>query len=402
MSNVDATNVGKPPRVPYFTPERLAVSLLFLANGLFIGSWAPKIPVFAERLGLSPGALGLMILVFGIGSLIFMPIAGSQIARFGSVQTVKVATALFLPTLILLTYVPSILIGVVALFVFGGLTGAMDIAMNANAVETEKFMRRSIMSSCHAFWSVGTFIGASSGGWLVANLGLEFHALLITGLAVVLLIAAFPRLYRDKPHVEEKTEKAKMRIPLSPLPWLLGLMALFSMIPEGAVLDWSGLYLNSELGAPLAISSLAFGAFSFTMAIMRFAGDFVRDRFGAVATFRFCTIMAMVGLLTAGLAPNAYFAIFGFAICGIGISNMVPIAFSAAGNLPGFKQGIALSITTFMGYAGILFAPSVIGFVAEHTSFSTVFLLLPMMLIVVLAFSGMARYADNAHDGVSH
>ncbi len=397
MSNVDATNVGKPPRVPYFTPERLAVSLLFLANGLFIGSWAPKIPVFAERLGLSPGALGLMILVFGIGSLIFMPIAGSQIARFGSVQTVKVATALFLPTLILLTYVPSILIGVVALFVFGGLTGAMDIAMNANAVETEKFMRRSIMSSCHAFWSVGTFIGASSGGWLIAQFGAEGHAFIVTAIDVAIVAVAWNRILHDKPHAAEVREKA--RLPLSPLPWLLGFMALFSMIPEGAVLDWGALYLHDELGAPLKISGFAFGAFSFTMAIMRFAGDFVRDRFGAVAVFRFCTIMAIIGMLLVGAAPNVAVAIAGFAIAGIGISNMVPIAFSAAGNLPGFAQGVALSVVTFMGYSGVLAAPSVIGFVAEYTSFSLVYMGLPVFLVAVLALSGLARHADSIKEG---
>lgn len=383
----------------YLTKERFAVSTLFLLNGLYIGSWAAKIPTFAERLGLSPADMGIMVLIFGIGSVVLMPVAGSQIARLGSARASKIATILMLPTLLACTFAPNVWSAAIALFLFGGLTGCMDVSMNANAVETEKAMRRSIMSSCHAFWSVGTFLGASAGGWLIANIGIGPHALLASILGCLLLAAAWPRLLLDPPQKQDKPEGRKLSLPLSPLPWLLGIMALFSMIPEGAVLDWSALYLRDELGAPLAISTLAFGAFSLTMAIMRFAGDFVRDRFGAVNTFRLCTTIAILGIVAAGLAPNEYVAIGGFALAGVGVSNMVPIAFSAAGNVPGLAQGVALSVTTFMGYSGMLFAPSIIGFLAEHTSFSTVYLALPVFLLGVLALSGFARYADTVKDG---
>ena len=174
----------------------------------------------------------------------------------------------------------------------------------------------------------------------------------------------------------------------------LGLMALFCMVPEGAILDWGALFMRNELGASLALSGFAFGTFSLTMAVMRFAGDLVRDRFGAVRTLRFCTVTAIIGMVLAGFAPNAYVAMVGFAICGIGISNMVPIAFSAAGNLPGFAPGIALSVTTVMGYSGSLFAPSTIGFIAEHTGFAAIFAALPVLFIVVLALSRHAVHAD--------
>jgi MFS family permease len=383
---------ASPSRSGYFTQARLAVSILFFVNGLIMGAWAPKIPEFASRLGLDPGALGIMILVMGVGSLTCMPITGAQIARFGATKTTKAATVLFLPTILLLSLAPNIWTGAIAIFLFGGLTGAMDVSMNANAVETEKSMRRSIMSSCHAFWSLGTFVGTMSGGFLIETLGTVGHAAMLTGAGAVLLVIAWPRLYIDVPHASEA--RAKARLPMSPLPWLLGIMALFSMVPEGAVLDWGALYIRRELGATLAFSGFAFGAFAFTMTIMRFAGDLVRDRFGAVRTFRFCTVMAIIGLVTAGSAPNMVVAFIGFAICGIGISNMVPIAFSAAGNLPGFAQGVALSVTTFLGYSGMLFAPSAIGFAAEHTSFATVFLTLPVFLLAVLGLSGLARHAD--------
>ena len=144
----------------------------------------------------------------------------------------------------------------------------------------------------------------------------------------------------------------------------------------------------------MRLSGFAFGGFSLTMAIMRFAGDHVRDRFGAVRTLRFCTVLAIIGMVISGTAPNAYLAMAGFAICGVGISNMVPIAFSAAGNLPGFAQGVALSVATVMGYSGSLFAPSVIGFIAEHTGFAIIFALLPVLFIVVLLLSHHAVHAD--------
>lgn len=378
-----------------FPRERTAVSLLFLINGFMMGSWAPKIPGFAEKHHLSEAQLGLMILVFGIGSIVFMPLAGAQIARFGSNRVSLVSAALFLPTLLLLTLAPTITLAVPAIFLFGGLMGAMDIAMNANAVETERFMRSAITSSCHAFWSVGGLIGASIGGPLIVAFGPAAQSLIATLLAVALLIYAWPRLLHDKPQAQENHPKASL--PKHALPWLLGIIALFSMIPEGSVLDWGALYMRNELGANIALSGYAYAAFSLTMSIMRFAGDGVRNRLGAVKTTQICAVIAIIGLLIAGYAPNASVAIFGFALMGIGISNLVPIAFSAAGNLPGMAPGVGISVVSTMGYSGILVAPSLIGFIAQHTSLALVFKALPVLIVVVLLLSRLARHADQSH-----
>lgn len=381
----------------FLTKNRVAVSLLFLMNGFMVGCWAPKIPEFAERLQLSKFQLGLMILVFGVGSLTLMPIAGTQIARFGSRRVVQVAALGLLPSLLTLTLSPNIPTAVISIFLFGGFMGAMDVAMNANAVAVEQSMRRAIMSSCHAFWSLGGLIGAGLGGLLIAKAGVLVHAQFATLLAAIVIGIAWRIILVDQPHPD--TKKEKTRLPMVPLPWLLGLMALFSMIPEGAVLDWGALYLRQELGASVALSGFGFAAFSLTMATMRFGGDLVRDRLGGVKTLRICTLFAISGMLLAAFAPNAEIAILGFALCGIGISNMVPIAFSAAGNIPHLKAGIGLSVVTTMGYSGMLVAPSAIGFVAEHIGFSVVFMVLPMLLIVVLLLSNLARYADGISGG---
>ena len=382
-------------RQGYMPRTRLAVSLLFLMNGFVTGSWAPKIPEFKERLGIGESVLGLLILMFGVGSLVLMPIAGGFIARMGSQRVVKVTAVILSPLLLLLTLAPNLWTAVPAMFLLGGFVGAMDVAMNANAVEVEKSMRRAIMSSCHAYWSLGGLIGSASGGLIMAYLGVLPHAIFITVACLLVLAIAWPMILADEPHPD--AAKEKLRLPMTPLPWIIGIIALFSMVPEGTVLDWGALYLRDELGASVALSGFGFAAFSATMAVMRFAGDHVRDRFGAVLTLRVCTMTALVGLVMAGLAPNA---IIGFALAGIGISNMVPIAFSAAGNMPGLAPGIGLSVATFMGYSGMLFAPSLIGFVAEHTGFAIVFTAVPVLFIVVLLFSRHAVHAD--HTGGDH
>lgn len=381
----------------FITRERIGVALLFLMNGFMIGAWAPKIPEFASRLGLSESTLGLMILTFGLGSIVMMPLAGSQIGRFGSSQVSKISAILLTPTLLLLTVIGSIWTGAVAVFLFGGLIGAMDVAMNANAVAVEKNMRRAIMSSCHAFWSLGGLIGSSTGGYLIEHIGVGTHAVLVTIVAAAIVACAWQTVLHDAPHPDERASAKRNRLPLSPLPWLIGIMALFCMVPEGAVLDWGALYLRNELGASVTLSGFAFAAFSLAMAVMRFAGDLIRDRFGAVLTLRACGVVAILGLLLAGFAQDATMAIIGFALAGIGISNIVPIAFSAAGNLPGIGAGVGLSVVTTMGYSGILVAPSAIGFIAEHTGLARVFIGLSALIVVALALSPLARHADGAH-----
>lgn len=391
MAESDTLNMTVAPG--YMPKERLAVSLLFLMHGIYMGAWAPKIPEFASRLSLSPSTLGMLIFAFGIGSLVMMPIAGVQIAKHGSAFVSKYGALLFSTTMMLVTLAPNVATGAIAVFLLGGLAGAFDVGMNSNAVIVEKAMKRSIMSSCHGYWSIGAFIGAATGGILMQTIGVIGHAIALTVFALTLLAISWSLIMPDKPHPSELKQRAKL--PRTLLPWLIGIMALFSMIPEGAVLEWGALYLRNELNASVALSGFAFGGFALTMSVMRFGGDFVRDTLGAVRTLQMCTVLAIIGMAIAGLAPNALIAIIGFAICGLGISNMVPIAFSAAGNLPGYAQGVALSVVTFLGYSGALFAPSIIGFIAEHTGFKTIYLGLPVLMIIVLVLSPLAKHADN-------
>ncbi len=389
----EAAGLRRAPATGVVTRERAAVSLMFLANGYIFGNWAPKIPDFAARLNLDSAAMGLLLLVFGLGSLSFMPAAGALATRYGSGAVTRGLAVAAVPSLLLVTLAPNVATAAVAMFYFGGALAAMDVSMNANAVAVERSMRRAIMSSCHAFWSLGGLIGASTAGFLMTRFGVLAHVIVVTVMAAAMTALAWTSVLPDMER--HGGARKKFRLPLKPLPWLVGIVALFSMIPEGAILDWGAYHMKQDLGASVELAGLGLAAFSLTMSAMRFAGDLVRDRLGAVLTMRLCAFCAMAGLLTVGLAGDPRVAIAGFALCGVGISNLVPIAISMAGNLPGVAAGAAVSLTTMLGYSGILVAPSLIGFVAKHSGFGVVFATLPLLLLVVLAASGFARYADR-------
>lgn len=372
---------------------RWAVACAFFFNGFLVGSWAPQIPVFMTRLDISEFTLGLMILVFGIGALVAMPWCGYLIGRYGSRLVVKTFAVFCSFSLLLVALAPNLIAAAPALFLFGAVIGGMDVAMNANAVEVEKQLSRAVMSSSHGFWSLGGFAGGALGGILIEAHGHLIHAIVVTGIAIVLGLISFRYMItEDAPVVHEKQ---KLSFPTNPLIYLIGLMALFSMVPEGSVLDWAALYLKQERGADIATAGFAFAAFSGTMAIMRFLGDGVRNRFGAVKTLRVSALIGASGLLVASIAPTPWIAILAFAFSGLGIANMVPIAFSAAGNQPGTSSGIALSMVTLMGYSGILVAPSAIGFIGGSTGFGPIYMVLAALLIVVFLMANLAATADR-------
>lgn len=375
---------------------RWAVAACFFINGFLTGSWAPQIPVFLTRLDISEFTLGLLILLFGAGAVSSMTMCGHLIARHGSRWVVRVIGSVATIGLLLVALAPSVPLAAIAMFIFGGSIGGMDVAMNANAVAVERRLSRAIMSSSHGFWSIGGFVGGGLGGIAIQAYGHLAHAAGVTIVAIAIAILAFrAMIVEDRP---EAHEHQRFSLPRNPLIYVVGLMALLSMIPEGAVLDWAALYLKQELGTDLAVAGFAFAGFSGTMALMRFLGDGVRNRYGAVRTLRVSSLIAAAGLMVAGLSPWPWLAIAAFAFSGLGIANMVPICFSAGGNQAGIPAGIGMSVVTTMGYSGLLVAPSAIGFVGERTGFGPIFVVLSLLLLVVGAMARLARGADFATD----
>jgi MFS family permease len=374
---------------------RWAVAAIFFMNGLVLGAWAPQIPVLLMRLEITEFTLGLLLLLFGAGAVTFMVLAGHLIARHGS----KSITTLFAISccfgLLIVALAPTVATAAVSMFIFGGTFGATDVSMNANAVTVEKRLGRAIMSSSHGFWSLGGFVGGSTGGIIILNWGHLAHAVIVTIVAGMITAVAIRHLVADLPIAQEHK---KFTLPRKPGIYVIGVMALLCMNSEGAILDWGALYLNQELGSDIATAGLAFGAFAGAMAVMRFLGDGVRNKLGAVTTFRISCVVASAGILVAGLAPYAWLAIGAFAIAGLGIANTVPILFSAAGNQPGTSPGAGVSVVTTMGYSGILVAPSLIGFIGERTGFSPIYIGIGVLIALVCLASSITRNADFSPD----
>jgi fucose permease len=369
---------------------------MFMVNGFLIGSWAPQIPFILPRYGITEFTLGLMILLFGVGAVGAMSVSGWLVNHFGSRKITGFFALLSCAAFSAVVLSPSIPVACLALAVMGGACGTMDVAMNANAVEVEARLDRAIMSASHGFWSLGGFVGGSLGGPLIARFGEYNHALFASAAAITLAICAFQFMITEQAHHTHGATKEKYVWPKGAAIYVLGLMALFSMIPEGAVLDWAALYLSKEMGASTSISGLAFAFFAGSMAILRFAGDGVRNKFGAVKTMRYSALIAAVGMLAGGLAPSPYLAIAAFTFTGIGIANMVPIVFSAAGNQPGLSAGAGISLVTLMGYSGILLAPSLIGFVAEHIGYRIIYITLAFVLVFVALNAHRVASADRS------
>lgn len=377
------------------SPARRAVSAMFLANGFVMGAWAPQIPLLLPRHGIDEAVLGLLILGLGLGAVGAMLFAGRLIARFGAARTLRGFALSIVPALPLVVFSPNLWVLAPAMALLGAMIGCMDVAMNANAVEVERKLGRAIMSASHGFWSLGGFVGGSLGGLVIARLGSEAQALMTAGTAGVIVLTAMPFLLTVPPEPHHEDAPRARFLPRDAGLWLLGAIALFSMVPEGAVLDWGALYLQDELGADVARSGLAFALFAGAMAVMRFAGDAVRDRIGAVRTLRVSGLIGAAGLAGAAAAPNDLVAIAAFAVAGLGVANMVPVIFSAAGNHPGMASGTAMAAVTMVGYSGILVAPSTIGFVAAETGFRMTFAVLALLLLVVSAMAGRAAAAER-------
>lgn len=374
-----------------FLRHRVAVSIMFLMNGLLVGGWAPAIPVFKDNHALAESQLGLMILLIGIGSLLTMPVTGAIIARRGSTGILKIAAAACVFLLPLALFAPTLWLAGIALLMFGGGLGSMDVAMNANAARVEGVHGKPIMSSCHGFWSLGALIGSGVGGTLLGFFGLGTQALAIAAMMLVGTVLAAPRLMADEVERGEGIEIPKLALPRTLTIYLVALIAFAGFTAEGTVLDWAALFLREDRAVPEWMAGYAFAAFAGTMALVRFVGDPVRTRLGDLRTMQVSAALAFVGFLTAGLMPSLPGTILGFAIAGLGLANVVPIAFAAADRVPGIPRGIGISIATFCGYAGILVAPPLIGFVAEHVDYAVIFACVAVLPLYCLVAAGTVK-----------
>lgn len=373
---------------------RWGVAAMFGANGFAMGAWVPQIPPLMPRHDIDESTLGLVILALGLGAVAAMFFAGRLMERFGGRAVLTCFSLGLTLTLPALVFAPNLASLAVAAAIFGAIAGCMDVAMNAAAVNVERALGRAIMSASHGFWSLGGFIGSLVGSWVLAHWGGKEQALLSALVILLMVCAALPLLLSDPPQPAQTRTKTPL-VSRDPALWLLGFLALICMVPEGAVMDWAAIYLGAELGADTFRAGLGFAVFAATMAIMRFSGDALRNRFGAVRTLRLSALVGAAGLFLAACAPGTILALAGFAFAGLGVANLVPILFSAAGNHPGLAPAQAISTVTMVGYAGILVAPASIGVIAEEIGFRATYGALALMLVGVAVLAKRARAADE-------
>ncbi|MDD7973587.1 MFS transporter [Roseinatronobacter alkalisoli] len=398
-SNTNVTRARK--SISAAQAGRWACASMFLVNGFVVGSWSPHIPGVAKRLALDEFALGLLILSFGLGAIVAMSVSGQMIARIGSRRTLLVFALPVIGALPVVLSMPGFWSAALALTVFGGAVGGMDVAMNANVVLLEKRLERAIMSSSHGFWSLGGFVGGALGGILIERVGVLPHAWGVTLIAVLIVSSTYSILADDRGPVRSglptEVVHTRGRLPRHVTIYVIGAMALLCLCAEGAILSWSALYLQKAMLADTATAGFAFAGFSGAMAITRFLGDRVRNWLGAVKTFRISGVIAGVALAVAGLVESPWIAIIAFSATGVGIANMVPILFSSAGNQPDVDAGVAISVVTTMGHSGILLAPSIIGFLGGHFGLGSVYLGLAILLGLLMLLAGNAASADTRH-----
>jgi MFS family permease len=381
-----------PPRDPgsISTParERVATLGVFLANGIGIGAWAASIPRIKEHLALSDSTLGLALLAFAAGAIVAMPLAGRIALRVGTPRSTLCAALFFVVLLGLPGYAPSLPIAMIALFLLGMSNGSTDVLMNGHASYIETRGGKPIMSSFHAAWSVGGLIGAALGGF-VASSGLPVGAGLALPAALVALIVIASGMIGLRPGFEAPPahhEKIPFTFRNRAL-LLLGAVAFLCMVTEGSVTDWSGVYLRGVAHATAAQAATGYATFALAMTVCRLVGDLVVRRLGQQKTMWIGGGIAAFGFVLVIAFPTIVVACIGYALIGIGVSNLVPIIFSAAGRT-GPTASIGVSMAATAGYAGFLVGPPVIGFIADQLSLRFAFGLLFLAAIAVAVVGG--------------
>jgi len=366
---------------------RVAIVLLFFANGFTFACWAVHIPYVKEQLELSEANLGLVLLFTALGSLFVMPVLGGIIERWGSALVSQVTAFAFAGLLIALPNAPAAMLLALLLLVFGSFGSAMDVAMNAQAVELEKQLSIPVMASFHAVFSVGALAGVSSGSALLA-LGWtpQGHVALAAGLMVVLLLLT--RTWLLPPELPSSDVAATpVRTPTFVLPTgsvlALGLLATVSFLAEGAVTDWGVLYFRDVHRLPPSQAGWGFAAFSLMMALGRFTGDWVTARLGRKRCLQASAALAAVALAVAVSVPNVWVSVVAFGGVGLGLANIVPLLFSVAGSLPDVAPGKGIAGVAMAGYAGFLAGPPLIGVVAQAVNLSVALGMLAVLLAVV-------------------
>ncbi|MFE9251055.1 MFS transporter [Streptomyces sp. NPDC007088] len=385
---------------------RWAVTAVFFLNGMIISAWIARVPSIQADLRCSDGELGLILSTFGVAAIVAMQFVGALVGRLGSALVIR-TTLLIAPLLLAcvgLSHNAAAL--AVSLLLLGASHGTIDVAMSAHAVAVERTLKRPVMNGCHAAWGISavlsSLIGAGSTRAGISP-GTQFAVM-----GAVLLLAAVPATARLLPSATDRgpaprtpeagqtktNRRAGWRGPVL----VFGALGGILMVCEGAVNNWSGIFLHHERGSTLAAASLGYTAYVACQSAGRLVGDRLNRRYPAVTLFRTSAVIGVLGLAVAVLVPSGTAAVIGFGVLGIGTALPLPMLFSAAGHAGGDGPGAAAFVSRFttFTYGGVLLGPPLVGWCAELTGLGwTLTVLIPLMAVV--AFK--ARIVAVADEG---
>jgi MFS family permease len=389
-----AQNKSAPlPATASLRANRIGVSIFFLLHGLCFASWASRIPTIQAQLQLTEAALGTILFALPVGFFISLPFSGWLIARLSSKKVVVLSSIGYSLALTGIGAASSALQVAASLLVFGFFANMLNISMNTQAVAVEAAYGKRLLASFHGLWSLAGFAGAATGAWMIShNISCLWHFAFITAAFVPgLLLATRYLTPRDRASEENK--------PLFSLPDKallgLGLIAFCSMMVEGAMFDWSGVYMNKVVNAAAEQTAMGYTLFMVAMTTMRFMADAIAVRFGLKRMLQLSGSLATTGLLLAVFYPHYVPVLMAFALVGLGVSSVVPMVYSAAGNSRTMSPGAAITAVSSLGFMGFLIGPPAIGFIAGASTLRGSFMALAVMAIAVLLLATIQRIAGE-------
>ena len=362
-----------------------ATRAVFFIGGFGAASWAPLVPLLRERLAIGEDILGLLLLCIGIGSLLTMPLSGAAAVRLGCRKVLTFASLAFAVLLFLLSQVSEILAAVPVLLLFGAVMGCIDVVVNIQAVIVEKASGRRLMSGMHGLWSVGGFAGAGLFGVWVGGLGLSptTSTLIAAGImtGAILFFARFLLPYGGE------AGDRMLAVPRG-IVTFVGIIACIAFLVEGAIMDWSGVFLTAVRGFDMSLAGTGFTVFSAAMLTMRLIGDRLVQEMGQKRVILGGSLLALAGFLAVIFAPEAWLLYAGFFAIGVGSANIVPVFFSLLGRQKDMPIGLAVPAVSTLGYLGILMGPAAIGALAHAASLYAAFGLLAGLVAVQFVIAG--------------
>ena len=382
--------------LPFKTPSpRLAIALFFILKGFTLGNWIPRIPGMVERLEVNRGELGIIMFTGALGCLVSFGVAAKLIRSRGSATTAWLFACTYLLLVPAVAIAPNPLLFAAGMVLMGFTNGIYDVAMSTQGGVVERHIRKPLFSSLYGYFSLGALLGSVTGGLAAqagVGMGLQFGAITLAGVPILTWMRT-GLLADEKPTPARLRARRRFALSLPPRAlWPLGAMIFCVAIGEEATNNWSALYLRQDLGASAGVGALVYTFFSITTLAGRLAGDAVISRVGVERVLRIGSLVAAAGIGGGILINQPWSVLAGFAIVGAGVSVMVPIAYRAAGNIPGITPGDAVAGVATLGYMGFLLGPPLIGFLADLVSLRVA---LGLVAVVLLGIQLLVRHLPS-------